>query len=435
MRVSVRCLAASVGALYAGSSFALESIDIGGVVVEPSLVVGAAYLNHSNQAFGSRTSAATGLEVDRSGDRFEGFIIPGLNVTGPQSSYGSFFGGVSAVGAMTRGASDAGGFTRDNPESIDVETAFVGWKSGKLFPGLGEDAITLSGGRQNFMIGNGFLIGDGHADQARDAAAWIGPRTAFHQAFIAQLDAGKVHLDLFDLTANADLDYADYKEDVRLRGANFEWRDSLGTLGATYYHTLDADNDLRDGMDVYALRATGTPIASLPQVGASAEYAWQDGGDVSKKAHAWYAELSYTFTDAPWTPTLSYRRAEFSDDYDPMVYGYGGEWGTWYQGEIIGEYMLYNANEKADRLQLVVKPREDLSLGVQGYRFRLDKKPAGVDSRDYAREFNIYADWAATANLSVSVLYGVASPGDAAEQLFGANDTSQLFETLITWSF
>lgn len=35
MKVSVRYLAAGVGALYAGSSFALESFNIGDVLVEP----------------------------------------------------------------------------------------------------------------------------------------------------------------------------------------------------------------------------------------------------------------------------------------------------------------------------------------------------------------------------------------------------------------
>lgn len=56
MKVSVRYLAAGVGALYAESSFALERFSIGEVLIEPSVTLGAAYLNHHNQAFGGRTS-------------------------------------------------------------------------------------------------------------------------------------------------------------------------------------------------------------------------------------------------------------------------------------------------------------------------------------------------------------------------------------------
>ncbi|WP_447791951.1 alginate export family protein [Pseudomonas farris] len=434
MKVSVRCLAAGVGALYAGSSFALDSFNIGDVLVEPSVTLGAAYLNHRNQAFGGRTSSI-GLETDRNSSRFEGFVIPGLKLTGPQTAYGTLFGGVSAVGAMTRGGSDAGGFTHDDPESIGLETAYVGWKSGDLLSDLGKDAITLSAGRQNFMIGDGFLIGDGHFDQGKDAAAWLGPRTAFHQTLVAQLDTGKIHADLFDLTANADLDYADYKENLRMRGGNLEWRDTLGTLGATYYHTMDADNALRDGVDVYDVRAKGTPIAALPQVGMAGEYVWQKGGDEDKSAHAWYAQLSYAFSHVLWKPTLTYRRSQFSDDYDPMTYGYGGEYGTWYQGEIVGEYMLFNSNVNIDLLKLAVQPREDVAVGLMGYRFRLDKAPTGVDSRDFGKEVNLYVNWTATPSLTVGALYGVALPGDAAKQSFGANNTSHLFQTFATWSF
>jgi len=435
MRASIRYLAVSVGALYAGSTFAFDSVEIGGATVDPYLVLGAAYINHSKQAFGANTSAATGLGVDRNGDRFEGFLLPGFNITGPQTSYGTLLGGASVVGSMTRGDSDGGGFTRDNPESIGLETAFVGWKSGGLFPSLGDDAIQLSIGRQNFSIGNGFLIADGHADQAKDAAAWLGPRTAFKNTFIAQLDLGKVHADVFDLTANGDLDYADYKDEVQLRGVNVEWRDTLGTLGTTYYHSFDDDNASRDGLDVYDVRALGTPLPGLSQLSLSAEYVWQKGGDADKDAKAWYAEISYNFADTFWSPTLSYRRTEFSETYDPMVYGYGGEWGTWYQGEIVGEYMLYNSNEKADRLQLVLQPKANLSVGLQAYQFNLSKKPSGISSDDFGSEFDIFADWAVNDNISVSFLYGKAFPGDAAEQLYGNNDTSQLFETLLVWSF
>ncbi|MNH01007.1 hypothetical protein D3C79_602170 [compost metagenome] len=434
MKVLVRSVAAGVGVLYAGSGFALDSFQIGDVLVEPSVTVGAAYLYHKNQAFGGRTSGI-GLEVDRTSSRVEGFVLPDVKVTGPQTAFGTVFGGVSAVGAMTRGDSDAGGFTHDDPESVGLETAFVGWKSADLFPSLGKDALTLSGGRQNFMIDNGFLIGDGHADQGKDAAAWIGPRTAFKNTLIAQLDTGKIHADVFDLTASADLEYADYKENLRLRGGNFEWRDSLGTLGATYYPTLDADNAARDGVDVYDVRAKGTPFTALPQVSLAGEYVWQKGGDADKSAHGWYAQASYAFTDVPWTPTLTYRRTQYSDDYDPMTYGYGGEYGTWYQGEIVGEYMLFNSNVNIDLLKLALQPRENIDFGVMGYRFRLDKAPEGVTSRDFANELDVYVNWTVTPSLTVSAVYGMALPGDAAKQIYGDNNRSQLFETIVTWSF
>ena len=68
------------------------------------------------------------------------------------------------------------------------------------------------------------------------------PYKAFDNTVLAQLDTGKLHIDLFDLQARMDLDVADIKEKVRVRGGNIEWRDeSYGTVGFTGFHTLDAD--------------------------------------------------------------------------------------------------------------------------------------------------------------------------------------------------
>ena len=75
-----------------------------------------------------------------------------------------------------------------------------------------------------------------------------------------------MHADLFDL-----LDDADYRDRMRLRGGNFDWRDSVGTLGATYFHTTDDGNLFRDGIDVYDLHAKGTPFEAFPQVSLAAE--------------------------------------------------------------------------------------------------------------------------------------------------------------------
>ena len=54
----------------------------------------------------------------------------------------------------------------------------------------------------------------------------------------------------------------------------------------------------------------------------------------------------------PWQPTLSYRYAFFQGDdpgtiadeaFDPLFVGFY-DWGTWWQGEIAGEYFLANSN-------------------------------------------------------------------------------------------
>lgn len=417
------------------NALALEGVELGGVQFTPKLEVGAAYINNKDQAFGSNQSLL-GLPVDRNGSRFEYFVKPGLEFNAPVAGAGSFYGGVSGVTSFTRGDSDGAGLTPDDPESSDLDEAYLGWKSGSVFSGLGDDAIKLSFGRQAFMIGNGFLIGEGHLDQGNDAGYWLAPYKAFDNTLLAQLDSGNLHVDLFDLSARMDLDVIDYKEKVRVRGGNIEWRDkTYGTLGATAFHTLDADNPLRDGMNVYDVRASGTPIQSLPQVALAAEYVWQRGGEAAKSGEAWYVQGSYSFRDTPWTPVLTYRHAVFSDDYDSLLYGYGGDWGTWFQGEIVGESMLFNVNQKVDMLKLAAYPTEALMVGITAYDFSYDKAPEGVTSKDFAKELNLNVDWLVTPKITVGALYGIARPDDGAKQAFGEDETSHLFETYINVKF
>jgi hypothetical protein len=94
---------------------------------------------------------------------------------------------------------------------------------------------------------------------------------------------------------------------------------------------------------------------------------------------------------------LSYRYAYFSgndpdssksEDFDPLFYGLyesdpGGEneqveWGTWIQGEIIGEFVLLNSNLKTHTVRLRAYPLDELWFNLIYYRFLLDR-PEDLD--------------------------------------------------------
>ena len=70
----------------------------------------------------------------------------------------SWYASLGALTTATRGDGDAAGFTTGDEERIALEDASVGWRSGNLFPSLGKDGVDISVGRQNFMLGSGFLI-------------------------------------------------------------------------------------------------------------------------------------------------------------------------------------------------------------------------------------------------------------------------------------
>ena len=75
--------------------------------------------------------------------------------------------------------------------------------------------------------------------------------------------------------------------------------------------------------------------------------------------------------------------------FDPLFFGAGLGWGTWYQGEIVGEYLLFNSNNDAHMVQLNVKPADSLSAGLLHFNFMLDKSDyfgTSVKDKSFANE-------------------------------------------------
>src|SRR5688500_9405163 len=167
---------------------------------------------------------------------------------------------------------------------------------------------------------------------------------------------------------------------TELWGANYELALSESTtLGLSYIKASADDEALRDGMDVYNARAYTAPLKSLPGLSFELEYTREDNGD-GMEAIGWSAQAGYEIANVAWTPTLSYRYAFFEGDdpataaseaFDPLFPGFQ-DWGSWYQGEIGGEYFLINSNLISHQVRLHFTPNEVLSTGLIGYFFQLD---------------------------------------------------------------
>ena len=380
----------------------------------------------------------------------EAYVKPYLAFEHTTGASYTLYGGATAVGAWTGGDGDVGGYTNADDQQLGLEALYAGWRSGELLASsLGQDAIDISYGRQDFQVGDGFLIWDGNLDQFDKGAYWLAPRTAFRRAGLARINTQPVRADLFYLDSDRDQDHTE------LAGANFEYVDAeLGSLGAMYFHVLDAGEPNvwgpREGMDVWSVRATGITFPSLPDLSLWGQYVWQTGNgrDSSFDAEAWFVELQYGFTSLPWSPSLSYRYAHFSgdpddsddrrEDFDPFFYGWSRGWGTWFQGEITGEYLLFNSNQNNHMLHLAASPSEELSVGLILYRFDLDKPDyygTPVSSTRFADELNLYADWSLNDSVSVSAAYALASPRTAAKEAFGDDERFHLFELALYVSF
>jgi hypothetical protein len=229
-------------------------------------------------------------------------------------------------------------------------------------------------------------------------------------------------------------------------------KEGLGTFGVSYFHIFDSTPSFygaRDGMDVLSLRVNELTLPALPNLSLWGEYVSETGSSDDGKidADGWYTEAQYQFSDWLWSPSLSYRYASFSGgdiddtkrrDFDPLFYGFSRGWGTWIQGEITGNYFLFNSNQRNHLVHLTLSPTENLNLGLIYYWFFLDKNNyygIPVTDKDFADELNFYADWTINDYAALSALYGVAFPGEAAKQAFGDDKPYHLVEIVLSLKF
>ena len=356
---------------------------------------------------------------------------PGLVGAYPLAGGGALYGRLSAVGALTSRVDSAGSTVGYGDGEWRWEDAHLGWRSGDLLSGLGEDALDLSIGRRQYTAGTGFLFFNQSGNSLGRGAYWTGERKAADLTALARLKTGPWGVDVLYLEA-------DDLPDTHTRLAGLTLDRSLGELGSVgggFYRVLDSDTPTRDGMSVYDVRVDLTPLAGVPALGLQGEYAYEDNGE-ALRASGWYAQASYRLDRVPWTPTVAYRYARFegddassrrSEDFDPLFYGFS-DWGYWYQGEVVGEYVLGNSNLDTHLLQVKATPSDTLTVRALYYDFRL-RRPAslGVRSEDFARELDLALDWSVTEHLQMSAVAAHVRPDAGARELTGASERWSYF--------
>jgi len=131
-----------------------------------------------------------------------------------------------------------------------------------------------------------------------------------------------------------------------------------------------------------------------------------------------------------WKPKLSYRYAFFEGDdpateksegFDSLIPGFY-DWGTWWQGEIAGEYFLGNSNLISHTARIHVTPTASLGTGLLGFVFQNDQPASfgpGVTSKDIASEIDWYADWKFNGNFTASFVLAYGNPNEALAQGYG----------------
>jgi hypothetical protein len=393
--------------------------------------------------FGFANSLYTNARPDPSGDLGDNWVesFAKAGITGNYNlSKSQLYGGLSAVGERTFAAPPP--LVGEEASSFQVEDLYIGWRSGTAL-GIGENALDLSVGRNRYRIGQGFILWDGGGEGGSRGGFWSNARKAWGFAGVGRFKAKRNTLEGFYLDRD---EVPENESGTRLWGANYEFAfNDANTLGATYLNFQADSLPGRDGLSVYNLRAYIAPFKQIPNLSFGAEYAQEENGDLLSST-AWMAQAAYELSGVTWKPKLSYRYALFEGDdpstgtdegFDSLLPGFY-DWGTWWQGEIAGEYFLSNSNLISHQVRVHLTPSESLTGGLMGFVFKADQPAtfaAGVTSENIATELDAYADWKVNSNFIVSFVAAFAHPQEAAEQGFGRTDDFSYGMIYVAYSY
>ncbi len=345
---------------------------------------------------------------------------------------GEMFGAANAMSTGNWGDGDASGITTGDERMTDIEDLYVGYRT---------DMFELSAGRQNFVIGDGFLFNgdalnmgkglDGIAPDSPDrgGAYWLAARKAFDKTVVGRIGGDEgMRSDMFWLESDNPA-----QASVEMAGINLEYVGSKGTFGLLYTEGLDVDEEQaaffghtrRDGQKTTSLRYQGN--AGVENLFLSAEYVDQSQGNSDPDANAWYGEVGWTFADATWSPSVNYRYTSYDEGYDPLFFGFNRGYGTWFQGEVAANYAgPFGTDSDIHYLGVKANPTPMLTLGA-GY-FNFTDTQGGSGDND-AQELDIWAEWVAADHLIISPLVGFYRP-DSATSVQGNDDTNTYMQVI-----
>ena len=425
---AVRCLlAVAFGVVFPGSSAVAQNQDSTARSTGlPKQIQWKFNFDAGLGAFGFGNSLYTQAHPDPSGnlgdDWIESYAKAALSAVYPLST-GAVYGAASVVGERTFAAPPS--IVGEDASSFQVEDLYIGWRSGKALS-IGDDALDVSVGRMPYKIGQGFLLWDGGGEGGSRGGYWSNARKAWEFAEVIRFKPKHHTFEAFYLDR---AEVPETRTGTRLWGANYDlkWGEA-NDVGATYIGALSDSLPNRDGMSVINFRAYVSPFKRLPSLSFGAEYAHEENGS-KMSSNGWMAEAGYEFGTVAGKPKLSYRYAFFEGDdpstekseaFDPLFPGFY-DWGTWWQGEIAGEYFLSNSNLASHTARVHFTPTESLGTGLIGFLFRSDQPASfgpGATSKSIATELDAYADWKVNGNFSLSFILAYGNPQEALAQAY-----------------
>lgn len=316
----------------------------------------------------------------------EGWTSAGIyGITALSVKYNIYvYGGVSYI---ISGSAGRELFTDRSRVYGAVEDAFVGVSGG--FGNWNGSSLqyNLSYGRQQFSIGQGFIIRNTASNGDNRGALQLNPRWAADYLFLGSLRYNRFMVQLFQLDPD-ELPVVDSR--TVIRGVNAEWGDGNAyQLGFSFlqiphssfkYYTPQGDQYSRQGLQVYNIRYYGNRPPGVAGLFYKTEFAYERNSNFPMAAFAGYGEAGWSFAQARLRPTVSYRFAYFSGDnpdtkryerWDPLLSGGNAE--EWVLGANHFK-IVQNSNLMVHKIQLSFRPSRKIELVPQLFYFQAVSK-------------------------------------------------------------
>jgi hypothetical protein len=352
--------------------------DASGTTVRATLQFGANLVSEANLFWNLSSFAAPAAGFDPDTTWLEIYVKPGLSFETALDGGAEIHGRVSAVASFTAGT-DA--FDISNTGRLTLEESYAGLR---LPLGNGPVLDLLLGARE-LRLGSGMLISDGASDGFERGALKFGPRRAWEMAAIAELTQGDFTGTLF---------YIDPRElpgsDNGNALAGIDLRHELpdeGYLGLTYVNVLESRAPYpqanvglpptilagaREGTETVNLYARANPFdGALEDFFFTTDLAYQWNDRIDLQAWAGRVQVGYQFSDARWSPALSYGYQTFSGDdpatptlerFDPLYYdGSPSAWATGSKSAMV----FINSNVQSHNLSLSIQPTQRDTVTVR----------------------------------------------------------------------
>ncbi|RBI87430.1 hypothetical protein DRV85_00390 [Rhodosalinus halophilus] len=371
----------------------------------------------------------------------ESYLHYGVYGITPISPNLYLYGGLSAI---TSGSAGQELFTDEARTYTGIEDAYVGVVGGRTDAAGNRLSYNLTVGRQRFTLANGFLLANTAANGDERAALQANARWAADMLALARLRYNTTMFEVFYLDPD-ELPVID--SETVYAGANLEMQPAPGlNLGVSYVTSPESNFNYftpvggiagtREGLQVYDARFTYAPNSGGRGPFFGGEYAVQRNSEFDMDARAGWAEIGYSWPEARWSPTISYRYAHFTGDdpdtatyerWDPMLSGGTGE--QWVQGANHFK-VVQDSNVIAHRIQARLRPSPKVELVPQLWAFYADSRtnvggnPAltFLSDDEYGFEAKLTAKWFVSRNTYVHGHLAYTWPGEATRTAIGSDD-------------